>query len=217
MVATTRLWKTPVANNEGVSEADVDLTKAYIGEIGSTNLTSLSENKNFEITMDATHHALLRLAEDQPDFWTIKEDGNKEKFGADAKLFFIDFEHSGEFPAPMTMKIYVGNQYESDDTVYLYWIDSTQNLLEKQVLTVDRDGYITTNPISHASTYVVSNVEYEESGQNPSSSVVPSAPNTGDNTFPYIWMVILVGATTIALLFVRKIYANNPYRCFKNF
>ncbi len=208
----------------GETPSDVTLKSEIYDAIKQKGLsefsvTSLDENGN-EVTMLFDMSGELKNVDMNLRYSLVPtvetENSAKEKFGADAKLFFIDFAHEGDFPAPMTMKIYVGHKYNTGETVYLYWFDSgNNNLLEKQELVVDSEGYITTKPITHASTYVVSNIEYAEpmpspsTSPTPSTSEIPSSPKTGDSSFLYVWIAIVMGTAICAILIVRKRYAGN--------
>lgn len=147
-------------------------------------------------------------------FETELDDEIISKSGVEDPLF-INFNFHGELPGPATIKVYVGDKYADEDTVYLYYYDEENDEVLKvgnKALTV-KEGYVEFT-INHCSVYFVAeddlNVDVDENSLDDASVNVTDLTaddyadglsKTGDSNMT-IWLgfiTLLMGAAVFGL------------------
>ena len=96
----------------------------------------------------------------------------KKLEGTDTPQFEFDFAHSGTLPGPMTVRAFVGYEYNAK-TAYLYY-KNADGQLEKQPSTAKVEAGYAEFVIDHCSTYVVSLAEIEGAIDNTQSTTPES-------------------------------------------
>lgn len=105
----------------------------------------------------------------------------------------VDYNYSGKLPAEASIRMYVGKDYAGKTLYYSHLLKgSTVSLMQAAV--VDANGYITVKQ-THCSSYVVTN-----------SSI--ASPQTGDDTMPWLYVVLAVSALGAMFTAGRKAIRN---------
>lgn len=146
------------------------------------DLTKIKDGENLEINMGFSNTVSPEL-----------EKKAKESIPKNANVMFINLSHNGPFPAPMTRMDKVDpNLYKPGNVIYLYWTnDQSGELSEEQRLVLDENGFVTYT-ISHASSYMLTDIKKVE------SKPAEKSPDTGDNQYIGLYAILaLMGSASI--------------------
>ena len=124
-----------------------------------------------------------------------------------ANGMYVNFEHNGNLPENTKIKLYVGDKFEDDKLVNIYYFNKEDNSLEKvKEEVIVKDGYIEFN-IAQGSTYFItmSNIHQEEIKESTSKEI---------NIYMIIAIIEAIIIIGLIVFYIIKIKSSTKLRYF---
>lgn len=117
----------------------------------------------------------------------------RETLSVKDNMKILSFDHEGLLPNNTRVKVYVGDKYNQDDEIYMYYYDDEIELLRyKESYIVDENGYVEIK-INHCSDYLLTGTIVQDAANNPQN----------------INLVIMVLVGIIILLVAVSLFSSN--------
>lgn len=131
-----------ILNNEKISDVDIiidtdsKITKEQLDKIKNSNKTIRLNYYNEDKKIIYSWIIIGSEIKDTEEFlttilYTSNNIKDIYKLSNYADGLYVNFKHSGIFPKGLKVKLYVGDKYDNDDVVKLYYYDVNNNKLEK--------------------------------------------------------------------------------------
>lgn len=180
-------------NDDGtVNDTDKEILSKYLSgwdpkDLEMTWLYSWNFNKNDIKNTDVSLNTGIKI----DDSKTIEK--IKKNYG-DIEGTYLSFQHDGNFPGKSSIMINLGNKYEEDTKLNLYYFNDTKNELELVSKNLIVSSNYVTLEIEHASDYILTSKEIKVENKIEQKE---ENPQTSANTNYLFLGFVLVGGISI--------------------
>lgn len=177
----------------GIDEKEYDITKTITAKDVIVTVNKKNSKDSYSWTFNKN-----KIKDNLVLNFNIKYNSSKEKeikniVGDTKNNLYLEFSQQGVLPTTATIKMYVGNYYQDNEKLYLYYYNEDNDKVEfiSKNLIVDK-GYVTFT-INHCSNYFLT------------TTIVNNAINNPKSINTIIMFLILVVISLVAvILFSNK-------------